>query len=107
MDKRHVGQTTVGTYVKAWWQALPAARRRRWRLAFSVWGIIWLAGAIHAPTAVAGIARLTGLARLLMALGMGGFSFLWRLLTASGLIQDTVGQPHLLWLILAFIMPEG
>ena len=40
-----------------------------------------------------------------MALGMGGFSFLWRLLKATGMIQETTDSPHLLWLPLAFLVP--
>jgi hypothetical protein len=73
-----------------------------------VWGgvlLFWLAGALHAPTAVSGLGRLTGLARLLFSLGMGGFSFLWRLLTTSGLIEESAETPHLLWLPLALVAP--
>jgi type IV secretory pathway TraG/TraD family ATPase VirD4 len=105
MDIDSMGQVTIGTYFQQWWRELPPARKKRWWLVLSVLAAIWLAGAMHAPTTVAGIARLTGLARLLMSLGMGGFSFVWRLLKSSGTIADSIDSPNLLWLLLALALP--
>ncbi|MCL4267271.1 MAG: type IV secretory system conjugative DNA transfer family protein [Anaerolineae bacterium] len=105
MDVNSMGQTTVGTYFKQWWQNLPPTPKKRWRTTLGIFTAIWLAGAIHAPTAVTGLARVEGPFRLLMALGMGGFSFLWRFLKSSGAIQETMDTPNLLWLPLAVAMP--
>ena len=105
MDVNSMGQVTVGTYFMQWWREMPAAPKRRWRIFLASFSLFWLAGAIHAPTAVAGIARLTGLARWLMSLGMGGFSFLWRILQSAGAIEETMDQPNLLWLLLALAVP--
>src|SRR5690606_15843781 len=107
MDMNNLSEITIGTYVRQWWRNLPAARRRRWGIVLASFMAFWLAGALHAPNAVAGLARLSGLARLLMALGMGGFSFLWRLLKVTGVIEETLTQPHLLWLPLALLLPAG
>jgi len=105
MDINNTSEITIGSYVKEWWQHLPAEKKRRYWMAAAIFTTIWLAGAIHAPTAVAGLARVDGPFRLLMALGMGGFSFLWRLLEATGAIQETAETPNLLWLPLALLVP--
>lgn len=105
MDMSNVGQITVGTYFKQWRQNLPPAHKRRWRTLLAVFVVIWLAGAIHTPATVAGIARIEGPFRLLMSLGMGGFSFLWRILKTAGVIQETLDKPNMLWLPLALAVP--
>lgn len=105
MDLNSTTQVTVGTYFKQWWQTLPAARKKRIGSVLAVFAAFWLAGAIHAPTAVAGLARVEGPFRLLMAVGMGGFSFLWRVLKSSGAIAETRETPNLLWLPLALVVP--
>jgi type IV secretory pathway TraG/TraD family ATPase VirD4 len=99
------GEIKNSTYFMQWWREMPAAPKKRWRLFLASFALFWLAGAVYAPTAVAGIARLTGLARLLMSLAMGGFTFLWRGLKGLGLIEETVQQPNLLWLLLALALP--
>ncbi len=105
MDLNNTTQVTVGTYFKQWWQNLPAPRRKRIWTVLAVLTAFWLAGAIHAPTAVAGLARVEGLFRLIMSVGMGGFSFLWRMLKSSGALTETMETPNLLWLPLALIVP--
>ena len=55
MDVNNTSQVTIGTYFKQWWQNLPPARKKRWWIVLGVFSAIWLAGAIHAPTAVAGL----------------------------------------------------
>lgn len=96
---------TVGFYAKANWQKLPAARKRQAGGALALLAFLWLAGAIHAPSTVDGIARLEGFWRWAAALGMGGFSFLWRLLEHTGAIQETMQRPSLLWMLLAATLP--
>lgn len=105
MDVNNMGQVTIGTYFKQWWQNLPRASKKRWWTVLGIFTAIWLAGAIHAPSAVTGLARVEGPFRLLMALGMGGFSFLWRILKNTGAIQETMDKPNLLWLPLALLVP--
>ncbi|MCZ7673833.1 MAG: hypothetical protein M5U34_45290 [Chloroflexi bacterium] len=105
MDVNNMGQVTIGTYFKQWWQSLPPAPKKRWWTVLGIFTAIWLAGAIHAPSAVAGLARVEGPFRLLMSLGMGGFSFLWRILKSTGAIQETMDKPNLLWLPLALAVP--
>lgn len=105
MDVNNMGQVTIGTYFKQWWQNLPPMPKKRWRAVLGIFTAIWLAGAIHAPSAVAGLARVEGPFRLLMSLGMGGFSFLWRVLKSAGAIQETMDKPNLLWLPLALAVP--
>ncbi|MCB9009423.1 MAG: type IV secretory system conjugative DNA transfer family protein [Ardenticatenaceae bacterium] len=100
-----MGEIKNGTYFKQWWQEMPAAQKKRWRVFLLGFSLFWLAGAAYAPTAVAGIARLTGLARLLMAVGMGGFGFLWGGLKGLGLIQETAQEPKLFWVVLALALP--
>lgn len=105
MDVNNMGQVTIGTYFKQWWQTMPPTPKKRWWTVLGIFTAIWLAGAIHAPSAVAGLARVEGPFRLLMALGMGGFSFLWRVLKSTGAIQETMDKPNLLWLPLALAVP--
>ncbi len=105
MDLNNTSPVTIGTYFKQWQQNLPPARKKRQRIILGVFSAIWLAGAIHAPSTVAGLARVEGLFRLLMSLGMGGFSFLWRIMKAAGIIQETADKPNLLWLPLALLVP--
>ena len=105
MDLNSTAQVTIGTYFKQWWQAMPSAGKKRWWIVLGTFAVVWVAGAIHAPTAVAGLARVEGLFRLLMALGMGGFSFLWRIMKVAGMIQETTDNPNLLWLPLALLVP--
>lgn len=100
-----MGEIKNGTYFKQWWQEMPPAPKKRWRVFLLGFSLFWLAGAVYTPTAVAGIARLTGLARLLMALGMGGFGFLWGGLKGLGLIQETAQEPNLFWIVLALALP--
>ena len=105
MDLNNTTQVTIGTYFKQWWQNLPSAGKKRIWTVLAVFVTFWLAGAIHAPTAVAGLARVEGPFRLIMAVGMGGFSFLWRGLESSGAIVETAETPNLLWLPLALVVP--
>lgn len=105
MDLNNTTQVTVGTYFKQWWQTLPSARKKRIWTVLAVFVTFWLAGAVHAPTVVAGLARVEGPFRLIMAVGMGGFSFLWRGLESSGAIVETRESPNLLWLPLALVVP--
>lgn len=105
MDANNMGQVTVGAYFKQGWQNMPPARKKRWRIVLVGLALFWLAGALNAPGTVAGIARLEGPVRLLMSLGMGGFSFLWRILQAADLIRESVEKPNLLWLPLALAAP--
>lgn len=105
MDLNNTTQVTVGTYFKQWWQNLPAPRRKRIWAVLAVLTAFWSAGAIHAPTAVAGLARVEGPFRLIMSVGMGGFSFLWRMLKNRGALTETTETPNLLWLPLALIVP--
>ncbi|GJM42744.1 MAG: hypothetical protein DHS20C20_30260 [Ardenticatenaceae bacterium] len=105
MDLNSTTQVTNGTYFKEWWQTLPLARKKRIWIGIGIFSAIWLAGAIHAPTAVAGIARQEGLLYFLSAICMGGFSFLWRILEATGLIQETMEAPNIFWMPLALLIP--
>jgi type IV secretory pathway TraG/TraD family ATPase VirD4 len=105
MDINNAGEITVGTYFMQWWREMPAAPKKRWYVILAASSLFWMAGAAHAPTAVDGIARLTGLARLLMSLGMGSFSFLWRFLKSSGAIEESLAKPNMLWLLLASLVP--
>lgn len=105
MDVNNMGQVTIGTYFKQWRQNMPPTPKKRWWTVLGIFTAIWLAGAIHAPSTVAGLARVEGLFRLLMSLGMGGFSFLWRILKSTGAIQETMDKPNLLWLPLALLVP--
>lgn len=99
------GEIRNGTYFKQWWQEMPPATKKRWRVFLLVFMLFWLGGALYTPAVVAGIARLTGLARVLMSLGMGGFGFLWGFLKEVNLIHDTIQEPNLFWLVLALAMP--
>ncbi|MCC6602168.1 MAG: type IV secretory system conjugative DNA transfer family protein [Anaerolineae bacterium] len=100
-----MGEIKNGTYFKQWWQEMPSVPKRRWLLFLLGFSVLWLAGAAYAPTAVAGIARLTGPARLLASLCMGGFGFLWGGLETLGLIQETAQEPNLFWIVLALTLP--
>lgn len=100
-----MGEIKNGTYFKQWWQEMPPAPKKRWRLFLLGFSLFWLAGAVYTPTAVAGITRLTGAARLLAASCMGGFGFLWGGLKGMGLIQETVQEPNLFWVVLTLILP--
>lgn len=107
MTMNPLEQKTNGAYLNQWWQRLPARRRKQWRAALGVAVALWLAGAVHGPSAVAGLARLHGPVRLLMALGLGGFSFLWRFLKAAGAFQETTREPNFLWIPLALALPAA
>lgn len=105
MSAEMLSPETLGIIAKQWWEGQPATVRRASGLGAGAMAMLWLAGALHAPSAVFGVARLEGIARLLMAVCMGGFSFLWQGLKAAGLIEETLQQPHLLWLPLAALAP--
>ena len=96
---------TIGTSLNEWWNALSADSRRRVYIGLGLITLFWLAGTLHAPTTVDGIARLNGIWRWLLALCMGPFSFLWRLLEHTGKIQETMARPNLLYLPLVAISP--
>jgi hypothetical protein len=98
-------EITIGTYFMEWWRSLPGTSRRKWWLGLGLAVAIWLVGAALAPSTAAGIGALSGLTRLGSALAFGGFSFLWRLLLATGGIEETAAEPSLLWLPLAAVMP--
>ena len=101
------GPVKNGHYLRQWWVEMAPAAKRRWWFVLIFFGAFWLAGAWYATRSVAGIARLEGLARLLMALGMGGFSFLWGGIKALGAIEETVQEPNLLWVPLALALPAA
>jgi hypothetical protein len=103
----HQGPMKNGHYLRQWWQERAPATRKRWWLALTLLGAFWLAGAWYAPRLVAGIARLEGPTRVLMALGMGGFSFLWGSVKALGVLEETVQKPNLLWVPLALALPAA
>ena len=100
-----MGDVKNGTYFKQWWQEMHPRAKRRWWIALALFALFWLTGAVYTPTAVAGIARLKGLARPLMSLGMGGFGFLWGGLKGLGLIEETTQEPNLFWILLALALP--
>jgi type IV secretion system protein VirD4 len=100
-----MGEIKNGTYFKQWWQEMAPRAKKRWRITLGLFALFWLAGAVYTPTAVAGIARLEGLARPLMSLGMGGFGFLWGGLKGLGLIEETAQEPSLFWIVLALALP--
>ncbi len=105
MDVKTPSEETLWTYFNLWWQELSPAARRRWWAALGLFAAIWLPGALVAPSLVPGLAQVEGWFRPILALGMGGFAFLWRGLTAAGLIQETALQPSWLWFPLALFMP--
>lgn len=96
---------TIYHLLQHWWQSLPPQRRRRWWIGFLLLFIIWLIGGYLAYSEVAGIRRLSGLTRPLMAFSMGGFGLLWAICKRFDLIQETTQQPHLLWIPLGFALP--
>ena len=100
-----MGEIKNGTYFKQWWREMAPKAKKRWRIALGLFALFWLAGAIYTPSAVAGIARLEGLARPLMSLGMGGFGFLWGGLKGLELIEETTQEPSLFWIVLALALP--
>jgi hypothetical protein len=100
-----LGQVRNSHYFKQWWQEMPTAAKKRWRTVLIILGVIWLAGAWHAPRTVAGVDRLEGMARFLMSLALGSFSFLWSGLKALGAIEETVQEPNLFWVPLALALP--
>jgi hypothetical protein len=79
--------------------------QKRWRRFWAGFTLLWLAGALYAPTAVASIARLKPAGRWIASLLMGGFAFLWGGLKGLGLIEETAQEPNLFWAALAFILP--
>ena len=105
MNVDDMNQVAVGDYFKQWWQELPRTAKKRWWTALGIFAAVWLAGAIHAPSTVAGLAGDKGLLHLFLALGMGGFSFLWRILKLAGVIQETKDSPNILWMLLALVVP--
>ena len=102
---QEMGQVTNWHYFKQWLAAMPSTTRLRWLVVLVVLAIVWLAGASSAASEVAGIARLAGPLRSVMALSMGGFGFLWELLKGTGAIQETALEPNILWMPLAFALP--
>ncbi len=100
-----MGEMTNGSYFKQWRDELPPTAKKKWRLFGIIFALVWLAGAAYAPTAVAGIARMEGGARLLMSVFMGGFAFLWGGLKGLGLIEETMQEPNIFWVVLAFALP--
>jgi hypothetical protein len=99
------GEIRNGTYFWQWVREMPDGAKRKWRIFLGGLALFWLAGAFYAPTAVDGIARLTGLARLLMSLATGGFAFLWGGLKGLGLIVETIQEPNMLCFVLALTLP--
>lgn len=101
------GQIKLGHLLRQWWKERSAkARRRSWGCLW-LFVAFWLSGAYWAFTAVEGIGRLSGGARLLMSISMGGFGWLWGILKWMGVIVETGDRPHLLWIPLAFALPFG
>lgn len=105
MDINVDTQVTNWFYFRAWWRKIPRQRKRRLLIVAIVFFLFWLAGAIVALNAVAGIARLDGFLRFFAAFCMGGFAFVWQYLKSIGAIQETLYKPNLLWLPLAAIVP--
>jgi type IV secretory pathway TraG/TraD family ATPase VirD4 len=103
----HQGPVKIAHHLQQWWGEMAPAARKRWRAALALFTVFWLAGAWYAPRAVDGIARLTGPERPFMALGMGGFSFLWGGLKALGFLEETVRKTNLLWIPLALALPAA
>ncbi|MBK8900275.1 MAG: type IV secretory system conjugative DNA transfer family protein [Anaerolineaceae bacterium] len=100
-----MGEIKNGTYFKQWREEMPPTAKKRWRRFWAGFTLLWLIGALYAPTVVAGIARLKPGWRWLMSLLMGGFAFLWGGLKGVGLIQETAQEPNLLWVVLALTLP--
>jgi hypothetical protein len=102
---QEMGEIKNSYYFGLWWREMPATLKRRWYIALAVFTAVWLAGAAYAASGVAGIAQLSGVVRLGAALCMGGFGWLWAILKATGVIEETVQDPNLLWLPLALVLP--
>ncbi len=102
-----IGDIKNSYYLQRWWRKMPPPKKRRWYIGLSLFALFWVAGAFYAPTVVAGIGRLSGGARLLMSLGMGGFAWLWGGLKAMGAMEETAQEPNLLWLPLSLALPAA
>ena len=92
-------------YLREKWQESKQTAKTRWRLVLALFAGLWLAGAWYAPATVSGIAQLDGVVRWLARMSTGGFSFLWRILTFIGAIQETADKPNGLWFPLALLVP--
>lgn len=53
-----MGEIKNGTYFNQWRKEMSPTAKKRWRRFWTGFTLLWLTGALYAPTAVAGIARL-------------------------------------------------
>lgn len=90
-------------YFKQLWQESAWDTRRKWKIFFAVLITLWLLGTAAAFSNVAGIARQDVGTRELASLIMGPMGLLWSLLKITGLIEETLQEPNLVWLVLVGI----
>lgn len=90
-------------YVKQVWRKQSPVKRRAWKIVLAALSVLWLAGTITAFSSVAGIARLGVGGQMAASLIMGPFGLLWGMLKWTGVIEESVQNPNLLWLFLAAI----
>ncbi len=90
-------------YFKQLWQESASDTRRKWKIFFAVLSGLWLLGTVAAYTSVAGILRLGAGARVLPSLAMGPMGLVWALLKTAGVIEETLQEPNLFWLVLTGI----
>lgn len=98
-------QMKYGAFLQSLWRDSQPKSKRRWRIVLLLFLVCWLVGGWFAYYNVAGIERLSGLTRPLMAFSMGGFGLLWTLLKWGGAFQETLQAPNLFWIPLGFALP--
>lgn len=90
---------------REWLAGMGRRRKRVLLVALTLFGGVWLSGAMLASATVAGIERLSPGLRAAAALCFGGFTWLWMLLERNGDIVESVQRSNALWIPLAGVLP--
>lgn len=87
-------------YLKLLFRESPAETRRKWLIFLAIVLSAWLLGALTASSSVATLAAQGIFGKLFFSLLIGPLGLLWGVLKLTGLIQETVQEPSLAWLVL-------
>ncbi|MCC6604539.1 MAG: type IV secretory system conjugative DNA transfer family protein [Anaerolineae bacterium] len=87
-------------YLKLLWRESTAETRRKWLIFLAIVLAAWLLGALAASSSVAALATQGIWGKAFFSVLIGPLGLLWGFLKFTGLIQETVQEPSLAWLLL-------
>lgn len=96
-------QMTIFNFWQESWREAAPKTKQRLRMATLVYVMLLLLGSYLAATQVPAVAKMSGLGKMMGAIGVGPFGVIWQLLTWLGVLVEDARNPGLGWFLPAAV----